>query len=293
MKMRTTILATVIGSFALIGATETEAQTIPERMIEDLQEDFGFEDFQAAGVVGNFARETGNFRYMQELNPVVKGSRGGIGYAQWTGPRRRDYEAWADGRDLMAYEVNYGFLVEELNGRYSRTVTRVLATSTVEEAAEVFMNNFLIPHPRYQHLDERISYATAYMDRDFSGAGCQDTHEIQVSGRMMVIAMCPEKPEINNHAFSAEFALADIDDLLISSTDEVEIIAASAMPAHTYLRSDLTYSHTNEEVVVENPFANFMRATDLSLEIDADEVTDTPDSTTPRDDIYSMLDVSS
>ena len=205
MKKIITLLSTAAGAYLFVGAAA--AETIPERLMMDLTEDFALEEFQAAGIVGNLARETGNFRYLQEINPLVEGSRGGIGYSQWTGSRRDEFEAWADGRDLTSYEVNYGFLVEELTGAYARVITAIKDTDTAQEAAEVFMKRYLIPHPSYQHLDERVSYAVAYLEGDYSGAGCQAVHEVEASGRMLVVSMCPE-PEVEDVMVAVALAAA-------------------------------------------------------------------------------------
>ena len=49
----------------------------------------------------------------------MAGSRGGFGWAQWTGPRRREFEAYAKENNLdpKSDEANYGFLVHELHGK--------------------------------------------------------------------------------------------------------------------------------------------------------------------------------
>lgn len=51
-----------------------------------LMRDFplGLED--AAAILGNLGHESGGLVQLQELKPVVAGSRGGYGWAQWTGP---------------------------------------------------------------------------------------------------------------------------------------------------------------------------------------------------------------
>lgn len=216
MIRRITILASVTAAFAVAGASAADAGTIPERLMHDLEADFGFTDFQAAGVVGNLARETGNFRYLQEIDPLVEGSQGGIGYAQWTASRRDAYEAWAGDADLTAYETNYGYLVHELSDRYARVVDRVLESESAHEAADIFMRGFLVPHPEYRHLEDRVAYAHAYLRGDFSGAGCQTQHEVEVSGRMMVVSMCPDPvPQIPEQDFDPHlgwaFAAVDVE----------------------------------------------------------------------------------
>jgi len=286
MKMRRTILASVVASFAFVGAAAAEAETIPERLMTDLQQDFGFADFHAAGIVGNLARETGNFRYLQEINPLIEGSRGGIGYAQWTGPRRDAYEAWADGRDLTAYETNYGYLVEELNGAYARIVDKVLETETEEEAAETFMIWFLGPHEDYCHLDERVSYAQAYLAGDFSGAGCQSHHEVETSGRMMVVSMCPEPATPAGEDLGVTMAMADIEDLLPEGLDsDIEIVLADMLMRGSPLRSDRVLSF-GDQAPVDDPFLH-----NASLSSDRVEAVTEDTVRSSRDVIYGLLEI--
>jgi len=167
-----------------------EPVSIPERLMEDLQTDLELADFQAAGIVGNLARETGNFRFMREINPLFSGSRGGIGYAQWTGPRHDDFLAFIGEQDPLSYEANYAFLLEELEGTYEGVLERLYKTETVEEASEVFMRRYLAPHPKYRHLEDRIGFAEAYLAGDYSGSGCVSTHTTYVSGTIEVISEC-------------------------------------------------------------------------------------------------------
>lgn len=188
--MKTALIAA--GAVLAVYAGAAQAETIPERLMRDLQHNFHLLDFQAAGVVGGLARETGNFRYIQEINPLVNGSRGGIGYAQWTGDRRVAFETWAsEDADLTSYEVNYGYLAEEFKGPYASVIERLRETEDIEEAATVFMKRYLKPHRKHRNLDERIAYGEAYLAGDFSGAGCQAEHDVEIDGRLMVVALCP------------------------------------------------------------------------------------------------------
>lgn len=144
-----------------------------KRLMLDLQRDFGLTRAQAAGVVGNLDHESGGFSQLQEISPLIPGSRGGYGIAQWTGPRRRQYEAWVAERGLdgRSYEANYGFLKHELTETGEKRVLRRLrATTTPEEAARVFSGSsasgnswdgFL--RPGIIHLESRMSRARGYM----------------------------------------------------------------------------------------------------------------------------------
>jgi hypothetical protein len=88
------------------------------RYIADYMHDFGLQDWQASAFPGNFAAESGYFNSLQEINPLVPGSRGGLGHPQYTGPRRRAFEAWLKrkGWKVDSYEGNYSQSFRELKG---------------------------------------------------------------------------------------------------------------------------------------------------------------------------------
>jgi hypothetical protein len=82
---------------------------------------------QACGIVGNIGFESGGFKTLQEISPLIPGSAGGYGWAQWTGPRRTDFMAWCVRQKLepSSDQANYGYLVEELRGDYNATIRAV------------------------------------------------------------------------------------------------------------------------------------------------------------------------
>lgn len=145
--------------------TPIDPNTITSRLFNDLKTDFGLSDVQAAALVGNLVVETGNFRSLQEINPTVKGSRGGYGIAQWTGPRRVAYENWAEqkGLPIDSYEANYGFLKEELTNRQAgtiesigiNTISRLKGIEGLDEASFLVQDYFL--RPGIPHQDKRES----------------------------------------------------------------------------------------------------------------------------------------
>lgn len=111
-------------------------------------------------IIGNSAWECGRFKQLQERKPLVKGSRGGYGFMQWTGPRRRQYEAWCAARKLdpTSFEANAGFLVHELkNTPEKRVLARMQAVEGLPFKTRVFMETFL--RPGIPHLESRIRYA--------------------------------------------------------------------------------------------------------------------------------------
>lgn len=111
-------------------------------------------------IIGNSAWECGRFKQLQELKPLVKGSRGGYGLMQWTGPRRRAYEAWCGSRKLdpASFEANVGFLVHELkNTPEKRSLAKIQTVDGLPAKTRVFMESFL--RPGIPHLEGRIRYA--------------------------------------------------------------------------------------------------------------------------------------
>jgi hypothetical protein len=126
----------------------TQAQQIAARLMYDIQRDFNLPAHAAAAIVGNLAHESGGFSQFQEIDPLVPGSRGGFGYAQWTGPRRVQFENWAAqaGHPLTSYEANYGFLKHELSDpNWATFLNNLQNTSSVDGASGLVMNEFLRP----------------------------------------------------------------------------------------------------------------------------------------------------
>lgn len=121
------------------------------RLISDLMRDFpGLSLGAAQGIAGPFAMESKGFQDWQEDAPVVAGSRGGGGMAQWTGPRRRAYERYAERNGLVldSYEAQYGYLREELKGvgGHDRGLIRKLTDVTDPyEAGRITTKEFLRP----------------------------------------------------------------------------------------------------------------------------------------------------
>src|SRR5215207_4386058 len=112
------------------------------QFIADLVHDFGLTPEQAAGFVGNFAAESAYFNDIVEDGAIAKGMAGGTGFAQWTGPRRKTFEAWLKRKGWAAdsYEGNYSYLFRELKGYeqgadHSSVVPIIKASSSAENAA--------------------------------------------------------------------------------------------------------------------------------------------------------------
>ena len=150
------------------GVSVDSAYDISFKLIDDLKADYGMSTEVAAGFVGNLWHETGGFKYMQEIKPLVKGSKGGLGFAQWTGRRRNNFESYLEKegkKDAASYEANYGFLKEELNTTEGRVLKKLEGVSDITNATKIVSKNYLIPDEKYVKMDERIKAAKDILKR--------------------------------------------------------------------------------------------------------------------------------
>lgn len=121
-------------------------------IMANLKDDFALKDHHAAAILGNLGAECNGFTQLQEVWPLVAGSRGGYGWAQWTGPRRKQFEAFCEERELPknSDQANYGFLKEELQGSHKRALEELKAEQTLAGAVEAFMESYegpAVPNP--------------------------------------------------------------------------------------------------------------------------------------------------
>lgn len=142
-------------------------------IVRRLATDIACKDFQAAGVVGQFGFESEEFKTMQERG--IQPPRGGWGWAQWTGPRRVNFNKWVAQRGLnpSSDEANYGFLVFELLGDYKGFAAQLRQTTTIEEACRLAHEKYERPSDvldgTYRSGPARLSYAL----RALTGARAQ------------------------------------------------------------------------------------------------------------------------
>nr|WP_321457229.1 phage tail tip lysozyme [uncultured Cohaesibacter sp.] len=150
------------GLDADLGTGDPNAE-IGLRLMSDLQKDFGLSKAQAAGFVGNLAHESGGFETLQEVNPTVPGSRGGYGYAQWTGDRRKQFENFAKKNNLdpSSYEANYGFLKHELTDtKEGAFLDQLRQAQDAHASADIVSSRFL--RPGIPNMDSRYKWADRF-----------------------------------------------------------------------------------------------------------------------------------
>lgn len=84
---------------------------------------------------------------INEIAPIVPGSRGGFGLMQWTGPRRRALEAFAAERGVNVADpdLQLDFLMAELSGPEAAAASAIYAAPDAQTAAAAIVNKFLRP----------------------------------------------------------------------------------------------------------------------------------------------------
>lgn len=134
-------------------------EVVPNFMVRLMGDFPGLGVPDAAAIFGNAGHESGGLEKLQELKPVVKGSRGGYGWFQWTGPRRKAFEAWctANGLAPNSDEANYGFLVHELRGSEKKAVAAVMKAATLDTKTVAFEKAF--ERAGVKHYPSRKKYA--------------------------------------------------------------------------------------------------------------------------------------
>jgi hypothetical protein len=111
-------------------------------VMQDLILAFDLSPIQAAAIVGNLGTESANFTaYHEQGQPENKG---GYGWAQWTGPRRKDFFAWADAQGLNreSEAASLGYLEHELQTSKRFSITALKREAELSAATHAFMVHF-------------------------------------------------------------------------------------------------------------------------------------------------------
>jgi hypothetical protein len=112
----------------------------------------GYTREQTAGIMGNLQQEH-NFKTDDHPN--------GLGIAQWMGGRRAALMARGD---YLNINVQLDHLIHELNTTEASAKASIVA-SGLEGATIAFQNKFERCNPAYCHLNQRLNYAYAILDR--------------------------------------------------------------------------------------------------------------------------------
>jgi len=108
-------------------------------IMQDLMGTLDLTALQAAAIVGNLGTESQNFTAYHEIGQAE--NKGGYGWAQWTGPRRKAFFAWADSQHLQrdSEAASLGFLEHELKTTHRSSVNALRKQSDLTKATHVFM----------------------------------------------------------------------------------------------------------------------------------------------------------
>ena len=171
--------AAIPGAFKAPGATPatgapagglkggTFNEQAPEVM-NKLMKDFNLTKEQAAGIVGNLGHESAGLQAgIQEKNPLG-GGRGGLGWAQWTGTRRKAFEAYLKetGQDASDPNANYGFLKRELETTHKGALKAVQNTTDTRGSMVAFEKHY--EAAGVKHYESRQQYADTAAKMDLS-----------------------------------------------------------------------------------------------------------------------------
>lgn len=117
----------------------------------------GLPEHIAQGFAMNMMDESGLDSGINEVSPLVEGSRGGFGLYQLTGPRRRQYEKFAEDRGVSPAntDAQLDFLMWELENTEKSAAQDIMNTSSAGEAGAAIVNRFL--RPAAEHREKRAS----------------------------------------------------------------------------------------------------------------------------------------
>jgi hypothetical protein len=136
-------------------------------IMAQLMRDFPISVEDAAAILGNAGHESKGLTDDQEDNPTVPGSRGGLNWMQWTGPRRRAMEAYCarNRLDPSSDEAAYKWLFLELKGiegSEGKAIAKTVAAKGLDAKVEAFEKAFL--RAGIKHYPSRKIWAAKALD---------------------------------------------------------------------------------------------------------------------------------
>ena len=133
--------ATDLGVSDYRQASRADINTV---LFNRIKQDFDLEDHQVAGILGNFGHESDGYKAQQEYSPLG-GGRGGLGFAQWTGARRKQLEefAKAQGKSPLDFNTQYDFFKHELTNTWeAKAIPALRKTRNLTEATMIFEQEY-------------------------------------------------------------------------------------------------------------------------------------------------------
>lgn len=153
-----------------IGNAGPTFQENAPKLMNDLMKDYQLSKEQAAAIAGHWGHESAGLNPgINERNPLIPGSRGGYGLAQWTGPRRKALEKFAADNNMPvdSYDTQYAFFKKEISESKSnqKIIQNVRQSKTTDEAMQAFMPFQTGNDPRaIQAPGSRLGWANKAME---------------------------------------------------------------------------------------------------------------------------------
>jgi hypothetical protein len=134
----------------------------------------GYTPVSAAAIAGNAQHESGNFKFHEELAPNVHGTKG-VGYLQWTGSRRGEFENWSrsQGIDPTSFEASAGYIDAEMqSGSHwsgGMTTEGFKGIQNLDDAVIAYQDKYLRPSRQYAHTDRRLQNSRSLLQQYNAG----------------------------------------------------------------------------------------------------------------------------
>lgn len=156
-------------------SAEVTFRTKAPGIMRTLMEDFPIGAEDAAAVLGNLGAESGGLVVLQEVRPTVAGSRGGYGWAQWTGPRRTAFEAYCsrNGLDPSGDKANYAWLFLELKGTEKHAIAALTTADGLNAKVVAFERAF--ERAGVKNYEARKRWAAVALDAYRTAPDAPDT----------------------------------------------------------------------------------------------------------------------
>ncbi|NKJ49329.1 hypothetical protein CIC12_21870 [Burkholderia sp. SG-MS1] len=155
------------------GTTGSSSSTVPDvsdsddaasAIAQDLKSRYGLNDAQVAGVLGNLEQESGLQSNVNQggatgepTSNYADDNNNGYGLAQWGGSRKQGEIEYAEknGLEPGSLQANMGYMNQELDTDYSKTISDLKSTSTPEQAAQVWDTDYeQASDPQMQNRDQ-------------------------------------------------------------------------------------------------------------------------------------------
>jgi len=107
-----------------------------------LMQDFGFDELDAAAIMGNFGHESGGLTIYHEVG--LPADKGGVSWPQFTGSRRRGFEKYCaqNKYDPHTDEAAYKYVFVELKGTEKAAVAKTKAAVGLDAKVRAFEQSY-------------------------------------------------------------------------------------------------------------------------------------------------------